>query len=98
MPASRPAYGIVNAFGGAVSKASKRATRTPVDLAGQVLLIGDLIPAQLVELPGMQAGCASLPGWWSHSIDRRPDRRRSRQLGRPTAPASATGVRNRERS
>jgi hypothetical protein len=96
MPASTPADGIVNAIGGAVRKVPKRATRTLVHLAGRVLRIGDLALAQLVGLPGTQACCAYC--WCGYSIGRRTDREMAANPGSPVAPASATAVRDRERS
>ena len=97
MPANTQADEIVNAIGGAVRKAPKRATRTLVHLAGRALRIGDPVLAQLVGLPGTQACCAYLAGWWGDSIARRTERRRAANPGTPVAPASATAGRDRAR-
>jgi hypothetical protein len=63
MPAGTQADGVVNTVRGAVLGATKRATPTLAHLAGRVLMIGDLVLAQLVGVPGTQACCGYLSGW-----------------------------------
>jgi hypothetical protein len=98
MPASTQADGVVNTVRGAAHRAAERATPTLVHLAGQVLVIGDLVLAQLVGLPGTQACRAYLSGWWGCRICRGTNRQRAAGPRSQVAPASAIAVRDRERS
>lgn len=98
MPASTEADGVVKPIGGAVRRTTERATRTLAHLAGRVLMIGDLAVAQMVGVPGTQACCAYLSGWWGYCIWRRTNRQRAANPRSQVAPASATAMRDRERS
>lgn len=98
MAASTQADGVVNTDGRAVDGATKGATPTLAHLAGRVLTIGDLVLAQLVGVPGTQAFCGYLSGWWGYRICRGSDRQRAANPRSQVGPESATAGRDRERS
>jgi hypothetical protein len=98
MPASTQADGVLNTIRGAARRATERATPALGHMAGRVLMIGDLVLAQLVGVPGTQACCAYLSGRWGHRLCRGTNRQRATNPRNQVAPASVTTGRDQERS
>lgn len=98
MPANRQPEEVVNGASGSMRGAARRASPTLVHLASRILTIGDLVLAQTVGIPGARACCEVVSCWWGYRIGRRTTREEPTNTARQVAPASATAVRDRERS